>query len=109
MKTLSVALAMLDAEKGMVLIDEFENGLHQSVQEHLWKAIFAWSDKFNVQVFATTHSYECINAFVKASQDSLFPEKAKLYRIERKNENFKSIEFASEEITSFIEKNWEIR
>jgi len=108
-KLLNVALAMFDYTDGIVLIDEIDNGLHHSVQETLWRAIFAWSNKLNIQVFATTHSYESVQAFAKCAKESLFGNQAKLYRIERKDEEFKSIEFETEELDRFIENMWEMR
>lgn len=109
MKFLDVAFAMLNFKNGIVLIDEIENGLHHSAQGKLWEAIFSWSQRQNVQVFATTHSYECIKAFEKFSKNSLFPEKAKLFRIERESDKFKSVEFSSNELERFLENIWEIR
>ncbi|MBN1764930.1 MAG: AAA family ATPase [Sedimentisphaerales bacterium] len=108
-KILNVLIGMLDFNDGIVLIDEIENGLHHSVQDILWKAIFSWAKEMNVQVFATTHSYECINAFAKCSGDSLFGNKAKLYRIEREDDNFNAVEFEMDEIQRFLERNWEMR
>ena len=109
LKYLSVALAMLNYKDGIVLIDEIENGLHHYAQQTLWQAVFSWAQKLNVQVFAATHSYECIKAFRNSMTDSLFESEAKLYRIERKDENFKSIEFNPDELARFLEKNWEMR
>ena len=108
-KLLDVALAMHAFANGVVLIDEIDNGLHHSTQEILWKAVFAWAEKLNVQVFATTHSYECVRAFAKCSKDFLFPGKAKLYRIERKDDKFRTIDFDTQELDRFLEKKWEIR
>jgi predicted ATPase len=56
-------LALVNARNGFLLIDEFENGLHWKVQPKLWKMIFDLADKFNVQVFATTHSQDCVQGF----------------------------------------------
>jgi len=109
LKYLTVALAMLNYKDGIVLIDEIENGLHHSAQETLWQAIFSWARQLNVQVFATTHSYECINAFRNSMTDSLFESEAKLYRIERIDDNFKSIEFEPDQLARFLEKKWEMR
>ncbi|HNY95091.1 MAG TPA: AAA family ATPase [Flexilinea sp.] len=106
---LSIALAMLSYKGGIVMIDEIENGIHHSLQETLWKTIFSWANKLNVQVFATTHSYENINAFDKSSRNSLFAEEAKVFRIERKDNTFKSIEFDVEKLERFLEKMWEVR
>lgn len=105
---LSIALAILDSRKGIVMIDEIDNGLHHSAQETIWKAVFAWAEELDVQVFATTHSYECIKAFTTCAKSSLFADQAKLFRIERKDDSFKSIDFGPEELAGFFEKMWEI-
>lgn len=62
-RILTIILAMVNCENGYLLIDEFENGLHYSVQEKLWEIIFHLAERLNIQVFATTHSYDCIDAF----------------------------------------------
>ncbi|MFN8345124.1 MAG: AAA family ATPase [Spirosomataceae bacterium] len=62
-RILTIILAMVNCENGYLLIDEFENGLHYSVQEKLWEIIFQLAERLNIQVFATTHSYDCIEAF----------------------------------------------
>ena len=44
------------------LIDEIDNGIHHSMLEQVWLGIASASNELNIQVFATTHSYECIEA-----------------------------------------------
>jgi len=106
---LSVALAMLDMQDGVVLIDEIETGLHHSVQEKLWTGIFNWSEKLNVQVFATTHSDECIKAFSNSVDKTLFGSEVKLFRIERKDEKFRTVEYTQELLSESLESKWEVR
>ena len=69
------------SKNGVVLIDEFENGLHHTVLAKVWEAVRAFSDRFNVQVFATTHSEECVRAAhsVFALHDYAF----RLFRLSR--------------------------
>lgn len=62
-RILTIILAMVNCEDGYLLIDEYENGLHYSVQEELWRVIFDVSKRLNIQVFATTHSLDSIEAF----------------------------------------------
>jgi AAA15 family ATPase/GTPase len=52
-----------DLKESIFLIDEIENGIHYSVHNDFWKAIFKLSKELKVQVFATTHSLEMIKAF----------------------------------------------
>ncbi len=53
---------VLLAEAKIVLIDEIENGLHYSILEDVWQSIAEIAEKEDLQVFATTHSWECIEA-----------------------------------------------
>ena len=48
-----------------MLIDEFETAIHYSLLVEFTRFIHELADEFNVQVFITTHSKECIDAFVK--------------------------------------------
>ena len=106
---LSVALAMLDSRDGIVLIDEIENGLHYSMLHKLWQAVFSWSHELNVQVFTTTHSNECIKAFNASIDPTLFESEARLFRIEREDENFRVVEYSNKNLAESIESNWEVR
>jgi hypothetical protein len=68
-----IIVALVNAQNGILLIDEFENGLHWSVQPKIWKTVLSIAEKLNVQVFATTHSRDCIAGFEEAwkEQESL--------------------------------------
>lgn len=70
LRILQLILAVFPAKGGLLLIDEFENGLHYSVQEKVWKLIFQLAKELDIQVFATTHSWDCIESFTKAALDS---------------------------------------
>lgn len=61
-----IIVALVNARNGIVLIDEFENGLHWSVQPKMWKTVFRLAQELNVQVFATTHSRDCIEGYEEA-------------------------------------------
>lgn len=58
-----IVLSLVNAKDGYLLIDEFENGLHWSIQPKLWNIIFILAERLNVQVFATTHNRDCIRGF----------------------------------------------
>lgn len=61
----TIALALVNAKNNILLIDEVDLGLHHSVQKRLWEIIFKFSKELNVQVFATTHSQDCVTAFAE--------------------------------------------
>jgi AAA15 family ATPase/GTPase len=93
-----LTLALVNSSNGFLLIDEFENGLHYTVLPLVWKLIFRLAKDLNVQVFATTHSHDCVTAFQAASQNetTLF----RLGRSRRKSDKGKiiAIEYDKEEL-----------
>jgi predicted ATPase len=44
------------------IIDEIENGLHHTVLKQVWRGLSEISRRLGVQIFATTHSRECLEA-----------------------------------------------
>ena len=52
-----------------LFIDEIENGIHYSAQKKVWEAIGQLARELDIQVFATTHSYEMIRAAFEAFKD----------------------------------------
>jgi hypothetical protein len=64
-----IILALTNAQNGIALIDEIENGLHYSVQYEMWRLVFRLAKVLNIQVFATTHSWDCIETFQRAATE----------------------------------------
>jgi hypothetical protein len=69
-RALGIGLALVNSQNGCLLLDEVENGIHYSVQPNLWRMIFTTAKRLNVQVFATTHSYDCIRGFQQAASEN---------------------------------------
>ncbi len=67
---MAIICAIWASQDGYLFIDEVENGIHYTNYSKLWKIIFEVSKEANCQVFATTHSKECIEAFNKQNQDN---------------------------------------
>jgi len=59
----SIITSFFVAENGYLFIDEIDNGIHYSQLDDIWNIIFSLAKKFNVQIFSTTHSKECIESF----------------------------------------------
>ena len=107
-RLLNLVLSFSDASNGVILVDEIENGIHYSVMQSVWEAIVRFSQQFNVQIFATTHSYECIvaanNAFNALESDELH-----LHHMYRRDETVKSQTYNKDAIETNIEYLWELR
>ena len=52
-----------------LLIDEAETGIHHTLHSGLWRFILRASRLLDVQVFATTHSLDCLKGFAEAIAD----------------------------------------
>ena len=66
----AMVLSLVSVRGGLLLIDEFENGLHHGVQLDIWRMIFRLAKELDVQVFATTHSKDTVESFQKAASES---------------------------------------
>ncbi len=66
----AIILKISGTADGVLLIDEIENGFHHSTLVNVWKAIGQAARQFNTQIFATTHSWECITAAHHAFSES---------------------------------------
>jgi predicted ATPase len=67
LRVLQLALKLFSAKGGFLLIDEFENGLHYSVQKSIWALLFEMAEQYDIQIFATTHSWDCIESFTQVA------------------------------------------
>jgi len=104
----SLILHIGNAPNGIVLIDEMENGLHHSILSKVWRAIGEVARQFNTQVFATTHSLECIMAAHKAFTESEHYD-FRLHRLERAKETIQAVTYDQETLEAAIETGLEVR
>ena len=62
-----IGLLFAYAKDGVVLLDEFENAIHFSLLRPFCSFVHDLACKFNVQLFLTSHSKECVDAFAQSS------------------------------------------
>ncbi len=74
-KYISYLLSLINSENGILFIDEIENGIHYTNFDKLWEIILTISKEQNVQVFATTHSIECIQSYARVAKKLLEDKK----------------------------------
>lgn len=60
-----ITLLMGYSQNGIVCIDEIDSAVHKSLLIRFTEFIQKLAVKFNVQVFLSTHSKECVDAFVR--------------------------------------------
>lgn len=108
-RILTIILALVNSENGFLLIDEFENGLHYTAQEQLWKIIFKLSKDLNIQVFATTHSEDCISGFQRTLNNPQNNVTGRLIRLDNVDGVIQETQFSSDELKIADEQNIEVR
>lgn len=108
-----IALALVNAENGLLLIDEIESGLHQMVLPEMWRLIFKLASQLNIQVFATCHSWDCLEAFAQAVRDtSLGQEEALLISLREhqfEEGTVAAVLFDEEEVDIVASEQMEVR
>jgi len=102
-----IMLALVNAKDGILLIDEFENGLHWTVQESVWRVLFQMSARLNVQVFCTTHSRDCIMAFDTVWQD--FEQEGAFFRLYAHDSEIRVREYDLETLSDSLETDVDVR
>lgn len=102
-----LALCLVRARGSYLLVDEPENGVHHSVLPDIWRLIFTTATRLNVQVFAATHSLDCIRAFEQAA--SAHPEHGMIIRLDRKGEEVRAVTFTEAEMAIALQEEIEIR
>ena len=104
-----IVLKMLSLRGKRILIDEIEIGVHYSKMKHFWVNIFKVCKELDVQLFATTHSEECIEAYVEASKETNEKDIRLIRLQENKDKSIKAICYPFETVEYFVESNTEER
>ena len=103
----SIVLNLVNSRGKTLLVDEFENGLHHSVQLDAWRIIFRLAHTLNVQVFATTHSWDTIETFQRAAGET--PDTGVLIRMTRRGEDIVPTVFTEDEVAIATRERIEVR
>lgn len=106
-RALTLVSSIIEMATGVVLIDEIEDGLHYSVLPAVWKAIITAAQTHDVQLFATTHSYECIQAAVAASSD--LDDGLAMFRLARVDGRIRIVDVDDEGLRDAVSLGFEMR
>jgi hypothetical protein len=67
-RLLNLVLHLVDSKEGYLLVDEIDTGLHYSVMTEVWRLVIETARRLKIQVFATTHSADCVHALAWAQE-----------------------------------------
>ncbi len=103
-----IGMALACAKGGILLVDEIENGIHWSVLPEVWKFVVKVGKRLDVQVFATTHSNDCLKAFQMGTKGDPDTDGVAV-RIEKKNGEFSAEIFDEKRLAVIVKEAIEIR
>ncbi len=107
-RIMAMAISLAQCKDGVLLVDEIDTGLHYSVMTDMWKMIYGAAAELNVQVFASTHSNDCVRSLAEfCFADSSAAQEVTLQRIEQGAK--KSVPYSSKEIEISAAKDIEVR
>lgn len=88
------------------IVDEIENGFHHEILVDVWQALDEASHRNATQVFAATHSRECM----EAAYEAIDPDDLAIHRLETdKDGNSRCITLTREAIEGTMQHGFEVR
>jgi predicted ATP-dependent endonuclease of OLD family len=80
-RLLHIALKLASVKGGILLIDELESTIHTEALQNSFQWLVKWCTEMDVQLFATTHSLEAVDALLEVTESD---SDLVLYRLEPK-------------------------
>ena len=106
---LAIILAIYHCKDGYLFIDELENGIHYTQYDQLWEIILTASKNVNCQIFVTTHSKECIDAYARVARKAGEKEITYTTLVNSKFNNIMPIHYDYDLLQSSLEQDHEVR
>lgn len=103
-RLMAISTALAFTKQGCLFVDEIDTGLHYSIMADMWKLIVSKAVASDTQVFATTHSWDCIEGLsnLLTNNPHLASEVA-IHKIDRQIPH--SIQFSGSSITGMIKSH----
>jgi len=103
-RLMALATSLAFTKESCLLVDEIDTGLHYSVMPDMWKLVITKAAAANTQVFATTHSWDCIEglSLLCQSEPDLMSSVA-IHKIDRAIPH--SIAFSGESVVRMVKSH----
>lgn len=108
-RILALAISLVSCEKGVLLVDEIDTGLHYTALTKMWRLVLETARRLDVQVFATTHSWDALAAFQEALAEANAEEEGTVFRLERKDDQINTVAYTGEDLKVAVEHDIEVR
>lgn len=108
-RILAITASLVSVEGGTLLVDEIDTGLYYEVLTDMWKLIFSIASKTKTQVFATTHSWDCVQAFQQALTEVKDRRIGQLVRLDRDGQHIQPVVYCASELDIAMRQRIEVR
>lgn len=105
----ALALTLTRASQGVLLIDEIESGIHYSVLRPVLGKLLEAAADAQVQLLATTHSLEAVDALISAVADRNAADSFAAYWVQRKGGRHEARRYDFERLQRMREGGLDIR
>lgn len=84
-RSAALALALTRASQGVLLVDEIEAGIHHTVLRPVLSKLLEAAATSQVQILATTHSLEAVDAIIGSVEDRQTPDALSAFWVKRQD------------------------
>jgi hypothetical protein len=107
-RLLSLSLNVIRSANGALAVDEIDTGLHHTVMVKMWRLVVETACRLDVQVFATSHSLDCLRALAWLCEEDLsIAQHVSAHRVERNSPA--TTRYSAEELAIAARQRMEIR
>lgn len=106
-RLLALAIHLIVARDGWLLVDEIDTGLHFRVMADMWQMVIAMAARLNVQILATTHSLDCVRALGWVHREAIDEDQVTLHRLESDMQH--TIRYTKQEVELAASQHVEMR
>ncbi len=107
-RILAITASLVSVEGGTLLVDD-QKGLYYEVLTDMWKLIFSIASKTKTQVFATTHRWDCVQAWKLPLTEEKDRRIGQLVRLDRDGEQIQPVIYSASELDIAMRQRIEVR
>jgi energy-coupling factor transporter ATP-binding protein EcfA2 len=105
----ALAMALARAHDGVLLVDEIETGIHHRALGDVLTKLIEAATASNVQIIATTHSLEAVDATIEASERAGAMGALSAYYLQRHGDQCEARRYDHKQLARFREGGLDIR
>ncbi len=107
-RLLALAISLIHAKGGYLIIDEIDTGFHYSIMARMWELVVRTAKRSGIQVFVTTHSSDCVRGLgILCKRSPELKADIAAHKIER--ELAANVPFTGDDVLNAVEQDIEIR